>query len=355
MDRARRLMADRGVDVLLISVGSDLPYLTGYEATPLERLTMLVLPAEGEAVLVVPRLEAPRVEPLPEVFQVRPWAETEDPVEVVAGLAKGAHQAALGDQTWAAFLLRLQERMPGTSFQPAGPLTGELRMRKEPAELEQLRRAAEAADRVVERLAAHRFAGRSERELSREIAQMTVEEGHQAAGSPIVASGPNGASPHHEPGERKMEPGDAVVVDFGGRLNGYHSDTTRNFLLGGPPRGYQAAFEVVSQAQQAAVEAVRPGVAAQEVDRAARSIIEAAGYGEAFLHRTGHGIGLEVHEHPYIVEGNQLLLEPGVTFSVEPGIYLAGRFGIRIEDIVAVTENGVERLNRSLRAPIVVS
>ena len=351
LDRTRREMAARGIEVLLLSVGADLPYLTGYEAMPLERLTMLVLPTGGDATLVVPRLEAPRVEEQGDAFALRPWEETEDPVAIVAGLAGAPRRAAIGDTTWSAFLVGLQAAMPGTTFSLASEITRRLRARKEAAEVEWLRRAGAAADRVAARLAATRFSGRRERDVAREIGDMLVEEGHDTAAFAIVASGPNGASPHHEPGERVIESGDAIVADFGGRLGGYHSDTTRNFCVGEPPDGYREAFAVLQRAQDAAVAAIGPGIAAEDVDRAARSVITDAGYGEFFVHRTGHGIGLDVHEHPYIVSGNTAPLEPGNTFSVEPGIYLPGAFGMRIEDIVVVTDDGGERLNHSRRDP----
>ena len=352
---ARRLLADDGIDGLLLSVGADLPYFTGYEAMQTERLTMLALPTEGDAILFIPELEAPRVERRGDLFEVRSWSETEDPVRLVSESVSGWRRGLIGDHTWATFALGLQERLPGLVLGRASDVTRELRMRKDSAEIDALRSAGQAADRVVARLRDMRFSGRTERELARLIAEMTVEEGHQVAAFGIVASGPNGASPHHESGDRVMENGDPVVVDFGGRFDGYFSDTTRNFVVGQSPKGYGEAFEVLLEAQKAACDEVRPGVAAQSIDIAARSVIEAAGYGEFFIHRTGHGIGLEVHEHPYIVEGNQLLLEPGMTFSIEPGIYLPGRFGMRIEDIVVVTDTGVERLNQSPRSLAVVS
>jgi D-alanyl-D-alanine dipeptidase len=193
------------------------------------------------------------------------------------------------------------------------------------------------------------FEGRSEQEVASDLADLLVRNGHDRADFTIVASGPNGASPHHEPGERTILPRDAVVMDFGGALAGYFSDTTRTVVVGEPPEGFEEAYAAVHEAQSAAAAAVRPGREAQEIDRAARGVIEAAGFGERFIHRTGHGIGLEVHEPPYMVEGDRTLLATGMTFSVEPGIYLEGRFGIRIEDIVTVTEDGVERLNRSTR------
>jgi Xaa-Pro aminopeptidase len=347
--RARALMAAAGVDVLLLSVGADLPYLAGYRAMPLERLTMLVLPVDGAATLVIPGFEAPRVVPQPAAFSLHPWAETEDPIALVAGLCGSPRRVAVGDSTWSAFLLALQDRLPGAVFAPASPLTAALRMRKDPQELDLLRRAGAAVDRVVERLGRQPFAGKSERRLSAEVAAMTVEEGHEVATFSIVASGPNGASPHHEAGDRVIGTGDGVVVDFGGRLGGYCSDVTRTFFVGEPPPPFLEVFAVVRAAQQAGVEAAAPGVPAQEVDRAARRVIAEAGYGAFFVHRTGHGIGLEEHEHPYVVEGNGLPLEVGMAFSVEPGIYLPGRFGVRLEDVVVVTPGGAERLNNSSR------
>ena len=348
-DQARSLMGDLGLDALVVSVGSDLPYLTGYHAEPSERLTMLVLPRLGEATLLVPRLEAPRVEERPDVFSMRAWGETEDPVALAAGLCAGSDAIAVGEQTWSVFLLGLQ-RATDASFRPAAPLMRELRMRKEPAEVDLLRRAAHAADAVVTRLDEMRFSGTTERELAREISRMLVEEGHDTAEFAIVASGPNAASPHHEPGDRAMAGGDTVVLDFGGSLGGYQSDTTRTFVVGEPSDRAAEAFRVLEDAQRVGRETAGPGVAAQDVDRATRKVIEDAGWGEYFVHRTGHGIGLDVHEHPYLVEGNDLVLEEGMTFSVEPGIYVPGEFGMRIEDIVAVAGDGSESLNRSDRS-----
>jgi len=349
LERARRLIEQQGIDLLLLSVGTDLPYFTGYEAMPLERLTLLVLPAGGEATLLVPALEVPRVTPRPGVFAIKGWTEAEDPIALVAALAGSARRAAIGDTTWSVFLLGLQERLPGIAFEPASLLTAELRMRKEPAEIDLLRRVAAAVDRVVARLDHLAFAGKTERALSREIAAMTVEEGHEVATFSIVASGPNGASPHHEAGDRVIEMGDAVVVDLGGKLGGYCSDTTRTFHVGEPGAEFAGAFTVLDEAQRAGVAAVRPGATGEEIDRAARRVIAAAGFGEYFVHRTGHGIGLDGHEDPYIVAGNDCPVEEGMTFSIEPGIYLPGRFGMCIEDIVAVTADGVNRLNRSPR------
>jgi Xaa-Pro aminopeptidase len=339
------------LDGLLLSVGNDLTYLTGYEAMPLERLTMFVLTAE-EAVLVVPELEAPRVRPGP--FEIRPWAETEDPVSVVAGII-GNGEYGIGDQTWALFLLRLQASLPGSRFVSASTVMSELRIRKEPTEIDLLRQAGHAADRVASRLADIRMSGLTERELSRLVAEWTVEEGHDVATFKIVASGPNSASPHHEPSDRVIGAGDVVVIDFGGRLGGYCSDMTRTFIVGAAHPEQAEVHAVVRSAQNEAVEAVRPGIPAADLDAVARRVIDEAGYGRWFVHRTGHGIGLDGHEDPYIVATNPEPVETGMAFSIEPGIYLPGKFGVRIEDIVVVTDDGVERLNRADRSLLVVT
>jgi Xaa-Pro aminopeptidase len=354
LDRARAEMADRNVDVLLASLGSDLPYLTGYRAMPLERLTMAVIPQRGEAVLVVPELEAARVTRVPGAFDVRPWSETDNPIALVSGLIGGARTAMITDQTWAVFVLALQDALPGTAFRSARPLTEALRVIKEPGEIELLRRAGASADAVAGLLAVHDFAGKTEMQVSREVAALLEANGTDIAGFAIVASGPNGASPHHEPAERVIQDGDAIVIDFGGTIGGYGSDTTRMYHVGQPPARYHEIHEIVLAAQQAAVAAVAPGVTAESVDAAAREVIATAGYGEYFIHRTGHGIGLDGHEDPYIVSGNTQLLEVGMAFSIEPGIYLPGEFGVRIEDIVVCTEEGAERLNRSPRQVAVV-
>ena len=354
IERARREMRSRGVDVLLVSLGSDLPYLTGYRAMPLERLTMGVIPADGEAILVVPELEAPRVEPQPGVFTVRPWSETEDPVAIVTSLLATNSLVMIGDQTWAVFLLGLQDAMPNARFVSARPLTEALRVVKESTEIDLLRNAGRIADTVAGILAGHTFSGKTEAQVSAKVGELLKENGNDTVEFAIVAAGPNGASPHHEPGGRVIGPHEPVLIDFGGKHRGYNSDTTRMFHVGEPSARYLEIHEIVQTAQQAAFDVVRPGVAAETVDAAAREVIAGAGYGEFFIHRTGHGIGLDTHEDPYVVAGNDQLLEPGMAFSIEPGIYLPGEFGVRIEDIVVCTEDGAERLNNSPRAVAIV-
>ena len=350
-------MARTGVDALLLGPSADLRYLTGYAPPPLERPTLLVVPAAKEPVLVVPALERALAEDAGtgEIAHISSWEETEDPYGIVRSAIPGAPRIlAVSDRMWATFLLSLQSTFPGAAFERASRITAPLRIRKDPDEIDALRRAGAAADRVARALAGEKVSGRTEKEVSRWISEALLAEGCERVGFAIVGSGPNAASPHHEPGARVIAPGDALVCDFGGPVDGYCSDITRTFVVGEPPEGFEEAYAVLAAAQEAAVAAVRPGVAAQDVDAAARTRIADAGFGDAFVHRTGHGIGLEEHEDPYIVAGNHEPLETGMAFSVEPGIYLRGRFGLRIEDIVVVTGGGVERLNLATREPVVL-
>ena len=357
MEAVRARMRTLGVDTLLLSLGADLPWLTGYAAMPLERLTMLIVPLEGEAVLVVPRLEAARVEPRPELFSLRPWAETENPVTIVTGLTgRSRRRLAISDRTWATFLLALEAELPRSTWTTASQVTGPLRAVKDADEVEALRRAAAAADRVATALVTGHIPllGRSEAEVSRELGERLFEEGHDSVNFAIVASGPNSASPHHHPGPRTIGPGEAVVCDFGGTMAGYCSDITRTVFTGDPPTAFRDLYAVLAGAQAAAVDAARVGTPCQDVDAVARDLIADAGYEANFVHRTGHGIGLEEHEDPYLVSGNHNPLAPGHAFSIEPGIYLSGQWGARIEDIVVATDAGPDPLNRADHALAIV-
>ncbi|HEV3401574.1 MAG TPA: Xaa-Pro peptidase family protein [Acidimicrobiales bacterium] len=346
-DRVRARMVQLEVDALLLSLGADLPWLSGYAAMPLERLTCLVVPAEGEAALVVPRLEEPRVEPRPDLFTVRAWEETDDPVALVATLVGARRSLAVSDRMWATSLLALQARLPAARWQAASLVTSPLRAVKDPSEVAALRRAAAAADRVAAPLVGGEIplVGRTEAAVSHELGERLLAEGHEKVNFAIVGSGPNSASPHHEPGARTIGPGEAVVCDFGGTLDGYCSDITRTVFTGPPPAEFRDLYAVLQAAQAAAVEAAVVGTPCEDVDGVARRAIGDGGYGPWFVHRTGHGIGLEEHEDPYLVGGNCEPLVPGHAFSVEPGIYLPGRWGARIEDIVVATESGPEPLN----------
>ena len=349
-------MGAAGVDALLVGPGADLRYLTGYHALPLERLTLLVARADGRHTLVVPQLERPRAADSGTDVELRDFTETDDPYAVVAEALQGlaTPHLAVGDRLWSMFLLGLQQAIPGAAWQPASSVMRELRMRKSQAEVAALRNAGQAIDRVHQQVPALLRPGRTEAEVGRDIAELIVTEGHDEVNFVIVGSGPNGASPHHETGDRVLQAGDAVVVDIGGTLDGYCSDCTRNYVIGERPEEYIKAHDALEGAQRAACDAVRPGMTAEAVDAAARDVLAAAGYGHLFIHRTGHGIGLEEHEDPYIVAGNDMVLEPGMTFSIEPGVYVPGQFGMRIEDIVVVTDDGCERLNVIGREAVVV-
>jgi len=349
LTRARAQMTALGVDVLLLSVGPDLPYLTGYTAMPLERLTMLVVPRAGDAVLVVPELEAPRVVEQPGVFTVEPWSETDDPVARVVSRAGRVGSIAIGDHTWARFVLALEEAMPDARFRPASAVTAPLRAVKDGDEIDALQRAADAVDRIAVEMRTRPFGGRTELDVHRELVERMLDAGHEQANFAIVASGPNAASPHHDPTERVIADGDVVLCDFGGTMAGYCSDITRMFVVGDPSAAVTAAYAALVDAQEAGVRAAVVGTPCEAVDAATRDVLAAAGLGDAFVHRTGHGIGLEAHEDPYLVEGNATALEPGHAFSIEPGVYFHGRFGLRLEDIVVATTDGPRRLNDAPR------
>jgi Xaa-Pro aminopeptidase len=349
--RARRSMAASGVDALLVSVGSDLPYLTGYEAMPLERLTMLVVPRDGEATMVIPRLEAPRVVEQPGAFALRPWNETDDPVAIVAELIGRPAVAAIGDTMWARFLVELLGHWPSdaTQFVRSTVVMNALRMRKDDAEIAALQAAGAAADRVAAQMHAGDIPllGRSEAEVSADISARLIAEGHDVVNFAIVAAAENAASPHHHAGTRIIREGDIVLCDFGGTMDGYCSDITRCVHLGSPSAEVAEAYAVLREAQAAGVAAGVVGAACQDVDRASRKVIADAGYGDFFIHRTGHGIGMEAHEDPYMVEGNALPIEAGHAFSVEPGIYVSGKWGMRLEDIVVASETGPLSMNHA--------
>ncbi len=355
--RARARMADDGVDVLLLSVGADLPYFCGYEAMPLERLTMLVVPRDGHATLVVPHLEAPRVVERPDVFDLATWRDGEDPIALVVDRLPagpgGTVRAAIGDQAWAGFAVDLLAARPDLALTRASEVTAPIRMVKDAAEVEALRAAAAAVDRILAdvQTGAVPLAGRTEADVAARIGRQILDEGHHRINFVIVASGPNAASPHHEPGDRVIRSGESVLFDIGGTMFGadgvgYCSDITRCVHLGEPPAEFAEAYEALHAAQAAGVAAATVGTPCEDVDAVSRRVLNDAGYGEWFVHRLGHGIGVEAHEHPNLVAGNDLPLAPGHAFSVEPGIYVPDRWGMRLEDIVVATTEGPDPLNR---------
>ena len=348
--RAARAAADAGLDGVLVTPGPDLLYLTGYAPVAVtERITMLVVPADAEPAIIVPRLERPDAEAAPgaSMLRITDWTDGSDPYAASAALLAGAGRYAVSDSAWAMHLLGLQDRLPASSYVSMTKALPMLRATKDDDEIERLAAAGAAADQAYEEIVATPFAGRSETDVGADLAGLLRRFDHSQVDFTVVGSGPNGANPHHEIGPRVIQDGDMVVLDFGGLKHGYGSDTTRTVHVGGPTAEEREVHDVVRQAQQAGFEAVRPGVECQEIDRAARAVITDAGYGEYFIHRVGHGIGLTTHEPPYMVEGETQALHPGMCFSIEPGIYLPGRYGVRIEDIVTVTPEGGRRLNQT--------
>ncbi|MFC8442879.1 aminopeptidase P family protein [Streptomyces griseoincarnatus] len=357
MDRAARQAADAGLAGLLVAPGPDLVWLTGYAPPAVtERLTLLVLAAGREPVLVVPTLEAPDAEKATgaPALALRDWTDGKDPYALTAALLGDRGRFGVSDHAWALHLLGLQQALPGTSYVSLTDALPMLRAVKDAAELERLAAAGAAADAAFEEIRKVRFSGRPESEVAADLAALLRRFGHSQVDFTIVASGPNGANPHHEAGDRRIERGDMVVLDFGGLKDGYGSDTSRTVHVGEPTEEERRVHDLVREAQEAGFRAVRPGAACQDVDRAARAVIADAGYGEYFVHRTGHGIGVTTHEPPYMIEGEERPLVPGMCFSVEPGVYLPGRFGVRIEDIVTVTEDGGRRLNDTERGMVIV-
>ncbi|MGC0399509.1 Xaa-Pro aminopeptidase [Streptomyces sp. SAI-126] len=357
MERAARSAAEAGLAGLLVAPGPDLVWLTGYAPTAAtERLTLLVLAPGQDPVLVVPTLEAPDAAKAAgaSALTLRDWTDGKDPYSATAVLLDSGGRFGISDNAWAMHLLGLQKALPGTSYASLTEALPMLRAVKDSAELELLAAAGAAADATFEEIRTVAFGGRRESEVAADLADLLRRFGHSQVDFTIVASGPNGANPHHEVGDRVIERGDMVVLDFGGLKDGYGSDTSRTVHVGEPTDEERRVHDVVRAAQEAGFRAVRPGVPCQEVDRAARAVIAEAGYGEYFIHRTGHGIGVTTHEPPYMIEGEEQPLVPGMCFSVEPGVYLPGRFGVRIEDIVTVTEDGGRRLNDTTREMVIV-
>ncbi len=346
--RAQERAQEAGLDAIIVGPGPDLQYLLGVEGDTIERLTALVLPPQGAATVIVPRMELAKVRStaVGELgLTVADWVDGDDPYALVAAATGPVSRVGVSDALPALHVVPIGERLQAR-LELATPVLREGRMTKDDEEIAELRRAGTAIDAVHRRVPGWLRAGRTEREVAADIAAAIVEEGHRTVEFVIVGSGPNGADPHHEVSDRVIEQDDVVVVDIGGAVpSGYNSDSTRTYVVGTPDPVAADRIATLVRAQQAAVDAVRPGVTAAEVDAAARSVLTEAGLGEAFLHRTGHGIGVSVHEEPYIAPGNDLVLREGMAFSIEPGIYFAGEWGARIEDIVVVTADGAERLN----------
>ncbi|MFW0794777.1 Xaa-Pro peptidase family protein [Gordonia sp. CPCC 205515] len=348
IDRAAALTADAGLDALIVSTGPDLRYLTGSRANTFERLTALVIPAAASPRLVVARLELASVRDsaIDDLgIEVAAWVDGEDPYGLaLADLASGA-KVAVCDTMPALHVVPIADHTKATPALATDVLR-ELRMIKDDSEIAALREAGAAIDRVHARMGEFLAPGRTEREVADDIRAAIVEEGHTGAEFIIVGSGPHGADPHHEFSDRTIERDDVVVIDIGGPVEpGYNSDSTRTYCFTTPPAKVADAYAALQAAQQAAVSAVKPGLTAEQVDAVARDLLREHDLADRFIHRTGHGIGLSVHEEPYIVAGNSIELRPGMAFSIEPGVYFDGDWGARIEDIVVVTDDGCESVN----------
>jgi Xaa-Pro aminopeptidase len=347
--RLRQAMGE--ADAVLLTPGADFFYLTGVSVYAGKRLLALVVPREGEALFVTPEMNVDQLVGVAGIRDVRAWSDEQGyrtpAAAALADRGLGSGTVAVDEEMRAAFLLDLQAACPGVRWRGAGSAMDALRMRKDTAELADMERAAGIADAAIPAALAACRPGRTEEAVAADVRTAMEREGGPGIHvyGAIVASGPNGALPHHHTGPREIAPGDVVVMDYGCQVGGYHSDITVTASVGPPEAEAERVYRTVWEAQQRAIEAVRPGVPAESVDRAAREVITTAGYGPAFLHRTGHGIGLQVHEAPYIVAGNRQPLEEGMCFSVEPGIYLPGRFGVRLEVIVTVTADGARPLN----------
>lgn len=353
----RDRLEDEAADAVVLFPSVNMQYLSGFSDKPMERHLFLFVPEHGSAVFVVPELYATEIRDESWVEDIRTYDDGDDPLAIVRNVAADLGIRAgillVDDRMWARFTQDLRSALPDATFSLASDVLGPVRVRKSDAELSALRRAGEVADAAMQDIRAlgSDAVGMTENELAAYVEErLTVHGSSSTSFEPIVGSGPNGAKPHHRHGEREILAGDPVVFDFGARVDGYPSDQTRTVVFAeAPPTGFGDVHATVRNAQQAAIEVIEPGIRAETVDSAARDEISDAGYGDEFIHRTGHGVGLEVHEEPYIVSGNDRLLEEGMVFSVEPGIYLDGEFGVRIEDLVVVTEEGCERLNNTER------
>ena len=354
---AQKAAADKGIDLLLIGTGPDFAYLTGSWVSSHERLTVLVVPQQGNAWIAAPNTDITDIKaaPVGELdVELRGWNDGENPYELaLRGAGDGLGKVALGQSLTADHVLRFQDLLPHASYELATYALAELFTRKDEAEIVELRKAGHAIDAVHAQVPQLLQAGRTEAEVAHELEKLILQE-HSVIDFVIVGSGPNGANPHHSFSDRVLAEGEPVVVDIGGTLpSGYHSDCTRTYVVGGDiskaPRDFQDAYAVLADAQAAARAAAHPGSTAADIDAITRQAISAAGWGDYFVHRTGHGIGLSTHEEPFIMEGNDLALEEGMAFSIEPGIYLEGKWGMRLEDIVVLTNDGYESLNQAPR------
>lgn len=352
LDRVQTVLQSQQVDYLLIAPGANLLYFTGIDAHLSTRLLLLVIPRDGRPKMIVPALEKLAVEPYAAHFDLLAWTDSETSMparQAAFAASSGSPKIAVDNQLWAGHLIDLQNGLPSSKWIKGDSVIRHVRARKSKEEIDLLKHAASIADKTLAELAGQKFSGRTEKEIESEIQRLLVKYGDKSMSFCIVGSGPNSAIPHHNSSDRVIQPGDVVVLDFGGAYEGYQSDMTRMVKVRGGETDpeFEKVYSTVDDANRAAHLTAAAGVPAELVDAAARQIITKAGYGEYFVHRTGHGLGLDLHEDPYIIPGNKEKLEVGNVFSIEPGIYIGGRFGVRIEDIAVITEAGEENINLS--------
>lgn len=360
LDIVKKKMKERGIDGLFLFPSSNQYYLTGFRTFPGERLLLTIIPVEGEPFFIAPMLYVSQVEKESWIKDIITWGDEDKPYELLRrimeqrGLNRGSF--SVDDNMYAVQLLSIIKALPQIQFLPMGDLLGSLRLSKSPEEVDKIREAGRIVDEVVEEVRKGAKPGMTEIEIA---ALMEFEMRKRGSEGPsfetIVGSGPNSALPHYNAGERRVNSGEFMVLDFGATYKGYCSDTTRTLCMGEPTAKMREVYNVVKEAQEIGVRTVKPGIKAKEVDEAVRKYITDKGYGEYFTHRTGHGLGLEIHEEPYISGISETVLKPGMVFSIEPGIYINGEFGVRIEDIVVVTEDGCERLNNYPRELTVIN
>lgn len=352
--KTQDLMKKEGIELLVVSPSSNMYYLSNFTDEPGERLLMLLVPASSDPIFLVPELYAEQVKKNSILKDIRLWSDSDEPRILLESTLEELNiedgRVAVNDTMWASFLLMLQETSQNCNFTLASDLLTPLRREKSPDELASMEKAGTIADQAFEEVSQLPLQGMTELEVASELEKKMLKRGgDKVAFETLVASGPNSALPHHRAGKRTIQEGDSVIFDFGCEVNGYCSDTSRTVVCGTPSSKQKEVYKILKEAQEKAYQTVEPNIEAQVIDRIARQYLSNAGYGGNFPHRTGHGIGLDVHEEPYIVEGNNLRLKEGMTFSVEPGIYFQGNFGVRIEDIIVVTQDGGRRLNNSSR------
>lgn len=352
-------MQEKDLDAIMLFPSPNLHYMTGFKTSPGERLLIAIMPIEGEPFFVAPKLFESQIRKEAWIKEMILWNDEENPYEILKKVLEDKNlsdsRVAVDDTMWADQLLHISNVLPKLSFTPLGELMNSLRLTKSEVEVDLIKKSGEIVDSVVEVMKETIKPGMTEIEVA---ALMEYEMRKNGSEGPsfetIVGSGPNSAIPHYNAGERKINSGDFIVLDFGAMYKGYCSDTTRTLCVGAPTDKMREVYNIVKEAQEIGVRTVKPGIKAKEVDNAVRSYIEERGYGEYFTHRTGHGLGLQVHEEPYISGISETVLETGMVFSIEPGIYIEDEFGVRIEDIVVVTKDGCERMNNTSRELTIV-